>query len=84
MEGEIRTYTSNTYSNVYPSIGTEKTILINPDNDKDFYVPGGAGEMLAKIFRIIGGVFIGIALIVLIFVRVKKFQYTPPQSGMFV
>lgn len=70
VDGETKTLTSNAYSNFPPAVGDEVTVMLNPDNTDQFYVPGGVEDFIAKIFSIVGYVFLGVGVIVL-FIRVR-------------
>lgn len=68
VDGETKTLSSNAYSSSKPNIGDVVTIMLNPDNTDQFYVPGGVEDFIASVFSAVGYVFLGVGF-VLMFVR---------------
>ncbi len=63
LDGKTETRSNNTYSSIYPEIGEETTIFLNPDNTQEYYAPDGALDILVTVFRVIGIVLLVIAVI---------------------
>lgn len=69
INGETVNRQASYSTNVYPDIGKEVTLLADPNNPENFYEPG-VDKMIKLIFRIVGGVFAAVGVIVLLVVRV--------------
>ena len=71
VNGEEFRVTSNASTSWQPKIGETKTIKVDPDDPENMTDPQVMG-FIVKIFRGVGYAFLGVFLILLIFVRSKK------------
>ena len=62
IDGETRQFTSSVSTNIYPDVGKELTMYLNPDNHDEIYVPGVV-EIIVIVFRVVGVIFLLICIL---------------------